>query len=93
MARNHLPRVTHRKLVAPQAAPPPPAAPTDPREIGRQLAIEQMMSRSSKAAAAARKLEAEKQGILEERQKESLCTSRSFLSLAPPSRRRSFAAP
>ena len=57
--------------IAPAPAAPP-AAPSDPREVGRALAIEQMMTRSSKAAAAARRLEAEKSTILKERQDEAV---------------------
>ena len=41
-------------------------------QVGRQLAVDQMLKRSSVAAAAARKVEGEKAAILKERQDEAL---------------------
>ena len=59
------------------AAPSPaialaPAEEMDPREVGRQLAVEQMLKRSSAAAAASRKVEQAKSEMLQARQEEAL---------------------
>ena len=63
--------------VSSAAAAPSPAialAPEemDPREVGRQLAVEQMLKRSSAAAAASRKVEQAKSEMLQARQEEAL---------------------
>lgn len=46
--------------------------PDDPREIGRALAVEQMLKRSSQAAAAARRVEAEQSAMLQGRQADAV---------------------
>lgn len=57
---------------APPPPPPPPEEQVDSRDMGRALAIEQMLQRSSKAAAAARKMEVEKSTELKARQDEAV---------------------
>jgi hypothetical protein len=66
-----------RGVSAAAAAPSPvvalaPEEEMDPREVGRQLAVEQMLKRSSAAAAASRKVEQAKSEMLQARQEEAL---------------------
>lgn len=66
-----------RGVSAAAAAPSPavalaPEEEMDPREVGRQLAVEQMLKRSSAAAAASRKVEQAKSEMLQVRQEEAL---------------------
>ena len=68
----------------------PPSQEESLSTMGQRLAVEQMLARSRNAASAARKVEAEKAGLLKERQAEAsslvLEVPRPLAPISPPSR-------